>query len=105
MASLLPDSIKHPLITPILLPIFIILFLTGSIWFLVEEFRVSLGWGFGQLGANIASCLLIVPGTIVALVFLCLHWKEARRPFGLILLAWFLGFLAVFMVPSWVFPQ
>ena len=52
----------------------------GGVWALVQAFRESILWGLG--------CILFSP---VALVFLVLHWAEAKRPFflqlaGLILL-------------------
>jgi hypothetical protein len=42
----------------------------GGIMFLVAAFRESTMWGIG--------CLLFSP---VSLIFLILHWQEAKKPF------------------------
>ena len=60
---------------PVAVPVIVMVvsglaFFIGSILFLVEAFREHILWGLG--------CLLL---PIVALVFLCLHWKVAKRPF------------------------
>lgn len=54
-----------------------ILFIVGliistfaGIWFLVVAFRQSVLWGLG--------CLLV---PFVSLIFLIIHWSEAKRPF------------------------
>ncbi|MCK5834976.1 MAG: hypothetical protein KAG98_04525 [Lentisphaeria bacterium] len=47
-----------------------------SILFLVEAFKVHVGWGLG--------CMFL---PIVPLVFLILHWDVAKRPFLRSLLA------------------
>jgi FtsH-binding integral membrane protein len=62
-----------------------VLFLFGSLWFLVAAFRESVLWGL--------ACFFI---PIVQLFFLIVHWPEARKPFFLQLLAFvifILGFL------------
>jgi hypothetical protein len=51
----------------------------GWLWFLISAFRVSIGWGFGFLFF----------GPLVGLFFLCMHWDDAKKPFGIALL----GFL------------
>jgi hypothetical protein len=53
----------------------VISFVAG-IWFLVVAFRESVLWGLG--------CLLI---PFVSLIFLIIHWSEAKRPFLWSLLA------------------
>lgn len=103
-ASLLPDSIKPLWFPPALFLVALISFLMGQIWLLVEQFRTSLGWGFGQIGANMASCLLVIPGIVVAIIFCCLHWNRARRPVTLVVLTFALVTVAEFFVPSWVIP-
>ena len=55
----------------------IIIFLVYNILFLVEAFKVHIGWGLG--------CLFF--GGIVSLIFLILHWDVAKRPFLRSLLA------------------
>ncbi|WP_269526041.1 hypothetical protein [Coraliomargarita parva] len=42
----------------------------GWIWLLIESFSVSVLWGLG--------CLLLSP---VQLIFLIVHWSEAKKPF------------------------
>ena len=48
----------------------------AGIWFLVVAFRQSVLWGL--------ACLLI---PFVSLIFLIIHWNEAKRPFLWSLLA------------------
>lgn len=105
IASLLPDSIKHPAITPIALIVGFLIAFVGGIWFLVSEFRVSLGWGFGQLAANAANCVLGVSGIIVAIIFLCMHWYAAKNAFLFSLFGWALLIGGFFFIPSWAVPQ
>ncbi len=104
MANLLPDSMKHPLISMILSLLAIIGIFGASLWFLVKEFEVSLGWGFGQLAANLVSCILFIPGTILAIVFCCLHWQQVRRPVTLFFSGCLIFVLAQLFVPSWTEP-
>ncbi len=42
----------------------------GGIWFLVEVFRDSIGWG--------VLCLLIGPAS---LIYLVLNWSDVKNPF------------------------
>ena len=44
--------------------------LVGGIWLLVVAFQESVWWGIG--------CLLL---PIVSLIFVILHWQEAKKPF------------------------
>tara|TARA_B100000809_G_scaffold155054_1_gene152334 strand:+ start:650 stop:967 length:318 start_codon:yes stop_codon:yes gene_type:complete len=53
-----------------------IIFLVGSIMILIAAFRKSVLWGLGSL---------FIPG--VALVFLIMHWQDAKKPFLISLLA------------------
>jgi hypothetical protein len=54
----------------------LILSAVGGIWFLVAAFKVSIWWGL--------ACLFLAPAQ---LVFLFKHWREARKPFAVGLLA------------------
>ncbi|MDB6025257.1 MAG: hypothetical protein JWM68_1480 [Verrucomicrobiales bacterium] len=47
-----------------------IVILVGTIMFLIAAFSESILWGLGSI---------FVP--FVALVFLCMHWDVAKRPF------------------------
>lgn len=55
----------------------------GGIGFLIAAFKQSLIWGLG--------CLLFAP---IALIFLFVHWSEARNPFFLQLLGFGILFVA-----------
>ena len=48
------------------------IFIIGGIGTLIAAFKESLLWGLG--------CLLFTP---ISLVFLVLHWQEAKNPFFL----------------------
>ncbi len=48
----------------------------AGIWFLVVAFKESVLWGLG--------CLLV---PFVSLIFLIIHWQDAKRPFLWSLLA------------------
>lgn len=50
----------------------IIIFIIGGIGFLIAAFKQSILWGLG--------CILLAP---ISLVFLFLHWPEAKNPFFL----------------------
>ena len=59
----------------------------GGIWFVIVAFTESILWGLG--------CLLLAP---ISLVFLIMHWQQAKNPFfvqlsglGLIIVATMLG--------------
>ena len=47
-----------------------IITLVGAIWFLVVAFQESIVWGL--------LCLFI---GFVSIIFLILHWREAKKPF------------------------
>ena len=53
-----------------LLVIGIIIGVVGGIWLLITAFQESVGWG--------VACLLL---PIVSLIFVFLHWQEAKKPF------------------------
>jgi hypothetical protein len=61
----------------------IALILIGGVWLIMEAFDVSLLWGFG--------CLLVPP---VSLIFVILHWQEAKKPFSLQLAGFGILFLS-----------
>lgn len=46
------------------------IFIIGGIGFLIAAFKNSILWGLG--------CLLLYP---VSIIFLILHWNEAKNPF------------------------
>ena len=52
-----------------------VIWIVGSLWFLVTAFKESVLWGLGTL---------FFP--LVGIVFLFVHWKEASKPFGVSLL-------------------
>jgi hypothetical protein len=68
-------TVGHILV-PVLAIAGLITALIGWIWFLVAAFRESILWGL--------ACLFL---PIVSLIFLILHWNEAKRPFFVQLLA------------------
>lgn len=49
--------------------------LIGGIWFLVVAFRQSIWWGLGSI---------FIP--FVSLIFLIIHWGDAKKPFFVSLL-------------------
>ena len=55
----------------------LVILLIGSISYLIAAFRAGILWGLG--------CLLLPP---VSLVFLFVHWQEAKKPFLTQLLGW-----------------
>jgi hypothetical protein len=57
----------------------------AGLWFLVAAFRVGILWGI---------CVLLIPGA--ALVFLVMHWAEAKTPFLISLLTG-IGMLALLL--------
>ena len=58
----------------------------GGIGFLIAAFKQSIWWGLG--------CILLSP---VSLIFLILHWPDAKNPFFLQLVGVGIVFLAVFL--------
>jgi len=55
----------------------LIILLIGSISYLVAAFRAGILWGLG--------CLFLPP---VSLIFLFVHWQDAKKPFLTQLLGW-----------------
>ena len=101
---LIPDRYKLDFVSPLLFICGCIGILVSSVWFLVKQFQVHWGWGVGQIAANVASCVLVIPGFILALVFLVMHWHKAFNIFVLGAVFWAMLILGVLMVPSWA-PQ
>ncbi|WP_105199599.1 MULTISPECIES: hypothetical protein [unclassified Pseudoalteromonas] len=50
----------------------IVIFLIGGIGFLIAAFKTNILWGL--------ACLFISP---VSIIYLILHWSEAKNPFFL----------------------
>ena len=65
-----------------------IISIVGGIWFIVVAFQESLLWGLG--------CMVI---PFVSLIFLVMHWEEARKPFFVQLIAIIPLFAAASMMP------
>lgn len=61
----------------------------GGIWFLIEAFKVSVWWGLG--------CLFI---SIISLIFLCMHFQEAKKPFFINLAGAVLMILGMIIMPG-----
>ena len=76
----------NPTFSLILLVMGLVLFVIGGFWFLVATFRVGILWGL--------ACLFI---PIVPLIFLFVHWPEARRPFFLQLASFVIILLALLL--------
>jgi hypothetical protein len=54
----------------VLLVLGIGLSVVGGLWLLITAFQESVGWG--------VACLLL---PIVGLIFVFLHWEDAKKPF------------------------
>ncbi len=76
----------------------LIVYIVGGIWFLYVAFNESIGWGlacllgqmvlvplFRTLQLPLAGPFALVP--LIPLAFLVTHWSDAKKPFGLIILA------------------
>lgn len=83
------DSFGKNTFATILLASGFLLYLIGSIGFLLATFRVSLLWGF--------SCIFL---PFVSLIFLFIHWKVALKPFILLLLGLGIIFSGIMLVPT-----
>jgi hypothetical protein len=66
----------------------LIVFLIGSLWYLVTTFRVGILWGL--------SCMFL---PFISLIFLFVHWKVAAKPFGVSLLGVGIAFSGTLFVP------
>ena len=67
----------------------LIIFLTGSIGFLIAAFRAGILWGL--------SCMFL---PFVSLIFLFLHWKTAAKPFLISILGISILFLTTMFSPT-----
>lgn len=63
--------------------------LLGAIWFLIVAFSESILWGL--------VCLLVTPAS---LLFLVMHWNEAKNPFFVQLAGIGLAFLGAMSAPG-----
>ncbi len=70
----------------ILVYIGLVIVIIGGIGFLIAAFKESVLWGIG--------CLLISP---ISLIFLFVHWEEAKNPFLMQLAGIGVIFFALFM--------
>lgn len=66
----------------------LIIFLIGSLGFLIATFRTGILWGL--------SCMFL---PLVSFIFLFVHWKTAAKPFFLTLLGMAFLFLGTFFAP------
>ncbi len=98
---LIPDRYKLDFISPLLFACGLLGAFVTSIWFLVKQFQVHWGWGVGQLLANAASFALVIPGFILAVIFLIMHWHKAFNLFVLGVIFWGMLILSILMIPSW----
>jgi hypothetical protein len=63
--------------------------LIGWIWFLVVAFRQTIWWGLGSL---------FIP--IVALIFLIMHWGDAKKPFFVWLIGAVIMIIVAILIPG-----
>jgi hypothetical protein len=66
----------------------LVVFLIGSIGYLIATFRVGILWGL---------CCILLP--FVSFIFLIVHWKVASKPFFVSMLGVAIIFLATLLVP------
>ena len=67
----------------------LIVFLIGSVGFLIATFRAGILWGL--------SCMLL---PLVSFIFLFVHWKTAAKPFFVSLLGIAILFLSTIILPT-----
>lgn len=79
---------KAVLAVALLLVGFLLSFI-GQIWYLVACFKTSIWWGLGAL---------FIP--FVELIFLFMHWEDAKRPFLLSLTGALMAYAGIFMMPG-----
>lgn len=79
-------ELPNPRQMPLLVWVGLAIMFFAGVWFLVTAFRASIWWGLG--------CLLI---PLVSLVFLILHWQEAKQPFLLQLLGFGILFASLLL--------
>ena len=66
-----------------------IISLIGGIWFLVVAFRQSVWWGLGSI---------FIP--FVSLIFLIMHWADAKKPFFVSLLGAVIIVVVAILMPD-----
>ena len=66
-----------------------IVVLIGAIWIIVEAFKTSILWGIGTL---------LLP--IITLIFVFMHWDDAKKPFMIYLAGIALVVLGVLIGPG-----
>ena len=66
-----------------------IISLIGGIWFLVVAFRQSVWWGLGSI---------FIP--FVSLIFLIMHWADAKKPFFVSLLGAVIIVVVAILMPG-----
>ena len=66
-----------------------IISLIGGIWFLVVAFRQSVWWGLGSI---------FIP--FVSLIFLIMHWADAKKPFFVSLLGAVIIIVVAILMPG-----
>lgn len=67
----------------------LLIFLIGGFWFLIAAFRVSIWWGL--------ACLFI---PIVQIFFLIVHWRVAKSPFLLQVVAFIIILVGFYLSPQ-----
>lgn len=82
-------QIGNSTLSMILLGSGFVVFLIGSIGYLVATFRVGILWGL--------SCLLL---PFISLIFLFVHWKVAAKPFFVSMLGVAIAFSGTLLVPT-----
>lgn len=89
----LQNRYKHQfgnsIVTMILLGSGLVVFLLGSLWYLIAAFRISILWGLG--------CIFV---PFVPIVFLFAHWRVAAKPFIVSILGLAFVFTATFLMPA-----
>jgi hypothetical protein len=70
-----------------------IISLIGGIWFLVVAFRETIWWGLGSI---------FIP--FVSLIFLIIHWSDAKKPFFVSLLGAVIVVIAAILMPKGTIP-
>ena len=66
-----------------------IISLIGGIWFLVVAFRQTIWWGLGSI---------FIP--FVSIVFLIMHWADAKKPFFVSLLGAVIIIVVAILMPG-----
>ncbi len=89
LKNLYQHQVGNSTLNLILLGAGLVIFLIGSIGYLIATFRVGILWGL--------SCLLL---PFVAVIFLFVHWKVAVKPFLVSILGVAIVFLTTLLAPA-----